>query len=60
MPLHRSQKNQVYTLIKEMDLDPSEFEWEKIPSTQQHQGEAEQLIHKPSNFFLLLMNVHLI
>jgi hypothetical protein len=50
--LLQSQKNDVFSLISDSDLDPKDFEWTKIAGGYTSQvAEVSRLIHKPSNFF---------
>jgi hypothetical protein len=56
--LLKSQKNEIFILIKQATLDPKEFEWEEREETESYShGEVtlhfHRLVHKPSGYAAL-------
>lgn len=51
--LLRSQKNEIFELIKRNNLNPSDFKWDKILSKYTEKLEVPKLIHQPSDYYYI-------
>jgi len=53
MQLLTSQKNELYDLIESSNINPSQFEFQNIPSITRYTEVATKLIYKNTNFYYI-------
>ena len=47
----RTQANEVFAILSQVNLDASEFEWQQTKSTWAHNGQVSQLVHRPTGYY---------